>query len=312
MRIAFFGTGEFSKNILEGILKDDSVDVCLVVSQPDKVVWRKRILTPTVVKEFARKKGIDVLQPERLKDNVDFAEKLESLDLDFAVVVAYWKILPGNLLDIPKYGFINIHGSILPAYRWASPIQESIKNWDKETGLTIMQMSEGMDEWNIFEIERVKIWKNDKTEDIFKKFEIIWPQLLLNTLRKIISWEKKSVIQDESKVSYCSKISKEYWEVDFKNENSDIIFNKYKSYYTWPWIYSYYNDKKINFEEIEYSDEIAPWFDIWSVIKNWKQIWIVCRDNKILILKKIKLEWKKSMDILSFVNWNKDFLDYKF
>ena len=314
MKIAFFGTGDFSANILKSLIKDfkDDIDIKLVVSQPDKPVGRKKILEKTPVKIIAEENNIECLQPNKLRENKDFFEKLHSLDLDFIVVVAYGKIVPKEVLDAPKYGCINIHWSILPKYRWASPIQESIKAWDKKTGLTIMYMSEGMDEGDILKIEEVEIWKNNQTPDLFKKFEEIWPKLLVDTLKWVLSWEIKWQKQDDSKATYCSKIKKEDWEVNFKNETWEQIYNKYRAYYPWPGIYSYFNWKKINFEEVELID--YNWEkNIWEADKlSKKEIWIVCKDNKILLLKQVKLEWKKSMDILSFVNWNKEFLDYKF
>jgi len=318
MKIAFFGTGDFSANILKSLIKDfkDDIDVKLVVSQPDKPVGRKKILEKTPVKIVAEENNIECLQPNKLRENKEFFEKLNFLDLDFIVVVAYGKIVPKEVLDAPKYGCINIHWSILPKYRWASPIQESIKAWDKKTGLTIMYMSEWMDEGDILKIEEVEIWKDDKTPDLFKKFEEIWPKLLVDTLKWVLSWEIKGQKQDDSKASYCSKIKKEDWEVSFENETWEQIYNKFRAYYPWPGIYSYFNGKKINFEEVT-SPQPSPVKERelkeGQVVKlDKKNIWIVCKNNKILLLKQVKLEWKKSMDILSFVNWNKEFLDYKF
>jgi methionyl-tRNA formyltransferase len=316
MKIAFFGTWEFSRNILQAILDDWSIEVWLVVSQPDKPVWRKKIITPTPIKILAEENNIKVLQPEKLKNNTEFFKQIEWFD--FIVVVAYWKIVPNEVLNSPRHGCINIHGSILPKYRWASPIQESIKNWDSETWLTIMYMSEWMDEWDILAINKIKIDKLDKTEDIFKKFENIWPKLLIDTLNWIVNWTIKWQNQDESKATYCSKISKEDWEVNFKTNSWIEIYNKYRSYYNWPGIYAYYNDKKLNLEDIELkplSWILSPYQEkeAASVLKiDKKTIWIITIDKKIIILKQVKLEWKKSMDIISFVNWNKDFLDYKF
>ena len=314
MKIAFFGTGDFSANILKSLLKDfkKDIEVSLVVSQPDKPVWRKKILEKTPVKIVAEENKIKILQPEKLKNNLEFFEELNSLSLDFIVVVAYGKIVPLEVLQAPKYWCINIHWSILPKYRWASPIQESIKNWDEKTGLTIMYMAEGMDTWDILKIEEVEIWENDKTPDLFKKFEKIWPELLVNTLKWVLNWVIKWKKQNEDDASYCSKISKSDWEVNFSKESWRQIYNKFRAYYPWPWVYTYYKWKKLNFEEVELKDyfwEKNPW----EVDKlNKKNIWIVCKDNKVLILKKLKLEWKKSVDIISFVNGNKEFLDYKF
>lgn len=319
MKIAFFWTWEFSRNILEWILDNWDIDVWLVVSQPDKPIWRKRILTSTPVKQLAIDKNIKVLQPEKLKNNTLFFNELKWFD--FIVVVAYWKIVPVEVLDSPKYGCINIHGSILPKYRGASPIQEAIKNWDPETWLTIMYMSKWMDEWDILSTEIIKIDILDTTLDIFKKFEQIGPKALIGTLEWILNWDIKWQKQDGSKATYCSKITKQDGEINFKTEWAMQIFNKSKSYTPWPWIYSFYKNKKISIEECfvnDYDLSSDKEFNIWDVIEIeneiWSkniEIWVICL-KWILILKQVKLEWKKSMDILSFVNWNKEFLDYNF
>lgn len=319
MKIAYFWTWDFSKNILENILKNEKkVDVKAVVSQEDKEIWRKKILTETPVKILAKEKNIKVFQPKKLKNNLDFFEELKNLDLDFIVVVAYWKIIPKEILEIPKFWCINIHWSLLPKYRWASPIQEAIKNWETSTWLTIMFMSEWMDEWDMLAKKGVIIDIVDKTPDLFKRFENFWADLLLETLEKIILWKIKAEKQDEKEATYCSKIEKKDWEIDFKNETAKEIYDKFRAYFPWPWIYNFYNWKKISiedcfFEEIDLNEE---WFKAWDVVEiedeNWKsQVWIICQ-KWVLILKKVKLEWKKETNIKDFLNGNKDFLNYSF
>lgn len=318
MKIAFFWTWDFSKNILSWILGKKEVDLKLVVSQPDKPFWRKQELIPTPVKAFALEKNLEILQPEKLKENIEFFNKLKSLNLDFIVVVAYGKIIPTEILEIPKYGCINIHGSILPAYRWASPIQESLKNWDNKTWLTIMFMSQWMDEWDILSIEEIEIDILDKTPDIFKKFQNIWVDLLTNTLKWVIEGKKKWIKQDDSKASYCKKIDKEDWKIDFENERVLDIYNKFRAYTPWPWIYCYYDWKKFDITDCFFEENDLTFdedFSLWDVVEfedHWKnQIWILCK-WWILILNKVKLEWKKEMSIKDFVNWNKQFLEYNF
>jgi methionyl-tRNA formyltransferase len=175
-----------------------------------------------------------------------------------------------------------------------------------------MYMSEGMDEWDILSIKKVPIETRDKTEDIFKKFEEVWPELLIKTLKQIINWEIQWKTQEESEATYCSKIMKTDGEIDFSQETAQVIYNKFRAYSTWPWIYTYYKWKKFSIEDCDIL--VTPWekYKNWEVIK-WenKQIWIACREWTI-VLKQVKLEWKKSMDILSFINGNKDFLDHKF
>ncbi len=318
MKIAFFWTGDFSKNILSNILEKKEFDVKLVVSQPDKPFGRKQELASTPVKSLILEKGWDILQPDTLRNNHDFFDILKALDLDFIVVVAYGKIIPKEILQIPKYGCINIHGSILPAYRGASPIQESLKKADKKTGLTIMYMSEGMDEGDILSIQEVPIEITDKTPDIFKKFENIWANLLTNTLQSIMKWSIKATPQDSSKASYCKKIEKEDGKIDFENKTVLDIYNTFRAYTPWPWIYTYYKEKKLDITDCFFEENDMMFdddFHLWDVVEfedhGKSSIWILCKEG-ILILKRVKLEWKKEMSIKDFVNGNRDFLEYNF
>lgn len=321
MKIAFFWTWDFSKNILKNILNHKkNPEIKIVVSQVDKPIWRKMILTETPIKSFAKENNLEILQPEKIKNNTEFFEKLKNLDLDFIVVVAYGKIIPKEILDIPKFWCINIHWSLLPLYRWASPIQESIKNWDSKTWLTIMYMSEWMDEWDILAKKEIIIDILDKTPDLFKKFENFWADLLLETLEKIISGEIKWEKQDQNLATYCSKIEKQNWEINFKTETAKEIYDKFRAYYIWPGIYNFYNWKKFSiedcfFEKIDLDDEdFSPGDVIEIENEHWEknyQIWIICK-KWVLTLKQVKLEWKKTTDIKSFINGNKDFLDYSF
>lgn len=314
MKIAFFWTWEFSKNILKWVLElkknyKEDIEIILVVSQPDKPSWRDKTITSTPVKRFWIENNIEVLQPIKLKNNEEFFTKLRNLKLDFIVVVAYWKIIPKDILDIPKYGCINIHWSILPKYRWASPIQEALKNWDMLTWLTIMYMSEWMDEGNLLKIEEIDVDIVDKTPDIFSKFEKIGPKLLLDTLFWIIDWSVVWIPQDDSKATYCKKIEKEDWFVDFKNETSYEIYNKFRAYYNWPWIYTFFEWKKLNLEEISIVDNVVQSGQVGQVIKlENKKVWVICKDSKAIIIERLKLEWKKSMSTMDFINGNKSFI----
>lgn len=310
MKIAFFGTWRFSQNILNNILWYDDVEILSVVSQPDKPIWRKKELIPTPVKTLAIDKWFNILQPKKLRKNEELISKLKSLELDFIVVVAYGKIITKRILKIPKYGCINIHGSILPSYRWASPIQESIKNWETKTGITIMYMNEKMDEGDILSLREVEISTTDKTPDIFSKFEKIWPEALISTLRWIIDWKIVWKPQDHSLATYCDKINKEDWEIDFWKSAKEI-YDKYRAYQPRPGIYTYFEDKKLIIEDCEILDNYSVSSEdniSWKVIiiPNEK-IWVVC-ESGILLINQVKLEWKKSMDIKSFVNGKKDFI----
>lgn len=319
LKIAFFGTPEFAGKIFSWVLEYSEIDCKLVVSQPDKPVWRKKELIPTPVKEVALEHNIEVMQPEKIRKNEDFFKILRNLDLDFIVVVAYGKIIPKEILDIPKYWCVNIHGSILPKYRGASPVQAAIKSGEKETWLTTMYMSEGMDEWDILQIGKIKVDIVDTSEDIFQKFIEIGPKLLIDTLKKVKNWEIQWIPQNDLEASYCSKILREDGEVFFQKQTAQEIFNTYRAYTPWPGIFSFYEWKRFVIEECCFDE-------VWELEKNYledvlpgefikinkKTFWIVCSDKKFLIIKKVKLEGKKSMDIASFVNGNKDIVWYIF
>lgn len=317
--VAFFGTPEFAWRILSWILEYSEIDCKLVVSQPDKAVGRKKQLQHTAVKKVAIKHQIEVLQPEKIKKNREFYEYLQSLELDFIVVVAYGKIMPKSILEIPKFGCVNIHGSILPKYRWASPVQAAVKSWDDTTWLTTMYMSQGMDEGDILQIQKVSIEPNDTSIDIFEKFVDIWPELLKETLEWIVSWDIKPVSQNHSQATYCGKISREDGEVSFQKQTSQEIYNTYRAYTPWPGIYTFFEEKRLALTPTltqnltltlsSQEREQAPGQFI-KISKN--RYGIICSDKKILEIKQVKLEGKKSMDIWSFVNGNTQALEYIF
>lgn len=330
MKIAFFGTPQFAADILSGIVVYPDIEVVLVASQPDKPVWRKKQVFPTPVKKIAQEKSIEVLQPEKLKPSLNslpegemqLHEKLESLDLDFIVVVAYGKIIPQTILDIPKYGCINIHGSILPLYRGASPVQSAVKDGHQETGLTIMYMNKKMDEGDILRIQKVSIWKDDTSIDIFQKFVSIAPKLLVETLKDIVSWDISGTSQDHSKATYCSMIDKKDGEIDFQKFSSQEIYNMFRGYQPWPGIYTIFDGKKLGLENISL---FPAWYNSpptslqergdkpGSFVKlDKKNYGVVCADKKILLLHQVKPEWKKSMDMVSFVNGNKNIVWFSF
>lgn len=304
MKIAYFWTAEFSRDIFLGIKDFDNINIVLTVSQPDTPVGRKQEILPTPLKQASNNVGIQCLQPNKIRKNTDFFQYLREQNLDFIIVVAYGKILPKEILEIPKYGTINIHGSLLPKYRWASPIQESLKNGDVETGLTIMLMSEWMDEWDILSQAKIKVDNVDNSQTVFKKFASLWPKLLVDTLQKYMEWYIFPQKQDEREVSYCQKISKEDGKINSEEMTAKQIFHLFQAYYIWPGIYTILPDgKRLVIEDCFFREEQRI-EDIGTFIQlSKKEFGIVCKEG-ILLLKQVKPEGKKSMDIASFVNGN--------
>lgn len=204
-RILFMGTPEIAKEILKCLL-DNNYNVVATVTQEDKEVGRKRILTYPPVKQFALQHNIKVFQPHKIRLDYEF---VKDLDIDLIITCAYGQILPQVLLDIPRIACINIHTSLLPKYRGASPIQEALKQGDKETGITIMEMIDKMDAGDIYLQKKIAIDQDDNYTTLLEKMTSLAQEAILEALPKIIEDPSKKTKQDESKVSFCKKILKE-------------------------------------------------------------------------------------------------------
>ena len=242
MRVVFMGTPEFAATPLENMIKEN-IDVIAVVTQPDRPVGRKRIITPPPVKEVAMKYDIPVYQPEKVR-NEDFIKVLDSLKPDLITVVAFGQILPRKVLEIPKIGCINVHASLLPKYRGAAPVQWAIINGEKVTGVTTMWMDEGLDTGDIFLQESIEIRDDWTSLDLFKELSVLGGQLLLTTLDYIKSGNIIRLPQDHEKATYAPMLKKEIGEIDWSKSAEDI-FNLIRGTYPWPCAYTTCNGKVI-------------------------------------------------------------------
>lgn len=304
IKIVFAWTPDFAAKYLQSLIKDDRFKITAIISQEDKRIWRKQILTETETKKIWIKNDIPVFQPQKKSE---ITEILKNEKPDFFVVVAYWKIIPVEALEIAKFN-INVHWSILPKYRWASPIQSAVLNWDSETWISIMDVEEKMDVWAVWNIHKCKIEKFDTSEKIFEKLEN-FSENFWNDLENIFNWKLKSAKQDENLATYCKKISKEDWKIDFQNETAENIFYKLNSFTPWPWIFCYLWDKKLKILKADFCDKIHIEKVIlnWEIIDFWKKIFIKSKEWFLEILE-IQLEWKKSQKIWDFLNWQKSFI----
>jgi len=213
VRILFMGTPEYALFGLRALC-DAGENVIGVVTQPDKPKGRGYELCPPPVKVFAMEKGLPVYQPETLRNGA-FDEELRALAPDLIVVVAYGKILPQSVLDMPKYGCINVHGSLLPAYRGAAPMQRAIIDGRTETGVTTMQMAAGLDTGDMLVTVRVPIGENDNFEDMHDRLGAAGAEALLETLARLRAGTLVAVPQDDSKATYAAKIEKADCLLDF-------------------------------------------------------------------------------------------------
>ena len=229
--IVYMGTPNYAKEILSTLIEADDMDVSLVITQPDRPVGRKKVLTPPSVKVLAEEYGIEVLQPNRLDDK-GIEERIKTMNPDFIIVAAFGQILPRNILDIAPC--INLHASLLPQYRGASPVQQSLLNGDEKSGVTSMLMEEGLDTGDMLEKVEFNIPKDMRLHALMQQITEDACRLTLSTIRNFenIMPEK----QDENEATLCKKIKKYDGEIDFKN--AEIIYNKYRAFEGWPGIFS--------------------------------------------------------------------------
>lgn len=224
------GTPDYAEKILEVLIDDKQINVAAVYTQPDKPVGRKKVLTAPPVKVLAQSHAIPVYQPSRLRDEKVVAELLK-IACDFIVVAAYGQILPKAVLDHAPC--INLHASILPHYRGASPIQQSLLNGDETTGVTAMLMDEGLDTGDILKIASITIGEEEMVESLFERLTLLAADMTLDVLKSFASLTP--VAQNDAEASHCTKITKADGEIGFKDAKRE--YNKYRAFTPWPGIY---------------------------------------------------------------------------
>ena len=302
MKIIYMGTPDFAVPCLERLIKD-GYDVCLAVTQPDKAQGRKMILTPPPVKVTAEKYGVEVYQPVTLKSDEAF-EKLKSYNPDFIVVAAYGKILPKRILDIPKYACINVHGSLLPKYRGAAPIQRAVIDGMKTSGVTTMLMGEGLDTGDMLLKYETEIGENETAGELFDRLAEASPDLLIKTLEDFALSKITPEKQDESKATYASMLSKDEALIDW-NEPSDMIHNKIRGMSPWPVAFTHYDGKKLKIYQSEKTDNSTSTLP-GTVTADKNSIYVSCADGKLLKILSLQAEGAKRLDAKQFSAGHRD------
>lgn len=296
MRIMFMGTPEFAQVSLEA-LTENGRDVVCVITQPDKPKGRGKKMAMPPVKEYALSKGIEVYQPETLGGGA-IQPLLDKYNPDIIVVVAYGKILPEYVLNFPKYGCINIHGSLLPKYRGAAPIQRAVMDGETVSGVTSMYMEKGLDTGDMLLKEETPISETATAGELHDLLAAAGGRVLLKTLDAIESGTLTPIKQDDSLSSYASQLTKQDGEIDW-SENAQTIINKVRGLNPWPMAYSYIGEKRfvIDFAyKAEYKS--TNFGEVLSADKNG--LVISCGDGAVLI-KNIKIEGKNKMSVEEYL-----------
>ncbi|MBQ5901825.1 MAG: methionyl-tRNA formyltransferase [Clostridia bacterium] len=242
MKLVFMGTPDFAVPCLEELINAGH-EIVGVFTQPDKPVGRKRVMTPPPVKVCAEKNGITVYQPDSVRTE-ECLSLMKELNPDCVVVVAYGKIIPSDMLKLPKFGFVNVHGSLLPKYRGAAPIQWSIIDGETKTGVTTMQMDDGIDTGDMLEVSETEIGENETAGELFDRLAEMGGKLIVSSLSKLEKGELTPIPQDHEKSNYAKIISKEMALIDF-NMSAENVFNLIRGFNPWPIAYTIIGDKRL-------------------------------------------------------------------
>ena len=253
MNILFMGTPDFAKESLEAIY-NAKYNIIGVVTNPDKPKGRGMKMIASPVKEFALEKNIPVFQPLKVRKNTEFIEKIKELKPDVICVVAYGKILPKEILDIPQLGCINVHGSLLPKYRGAAPIQWAVINGDKETGITTMYMDVGMDTGDMILKEKVSIGENETTGELWDRLSKIGGELLVKTLKLIEDGNAPRTKQGED-YTIAPMLDKEMANIDWENKTAEQIKNLIRGLNPIMGAYTFVNGKKLKIWKAQFVEE---------------------------------------------------------
>ena len=295
LKVVFMGTPTFSVPILEELIT--KTNVVLAVSQPDREKDRKGNLLATPIKALAQKNNIEVYQPSKIKEEY---QKIIDKNPDIIITCAYGQIIPEALLKYPKYGCINVHGSLLPKLRGGAPIHHAIINGDKKTGITIMYMDKKMDAGDIISQQEIPILINDNLDSLYKKMSLLGRDLLMDTLPDIIAGTNQRIKQNQEEVTFGLNITKEEEKIDFNN-SSIKIHNQIRGLSSIPGAYCYLDDKRIKVYASEITN-IKSTNQYGTIEKMDKTGMYVSTLDNLLKITDIKLEGKKRCFVSEFIN----------
>lgn len=311
MKIVFMGTPDFAQKSLEA-LYNAGHEILAVVTNIDKPKGRGMKLVESPVKEYAKSKNLTIFQPEKVRKNIEFIEQIKKLEPDVICVVAYGKILPSEILEIPKLGCINVHASLLPKYRGAAPIQWAVLNGDKTTGVTTMYMDVGMDTGDMILKQEVEIGENETTGELWDRLSIIGADLLVKTLKQIEKGTAPRIKQSDD-FTMAPMLNKEISKIDWKEKTAKQIKNLVRGLNPIMGAYSYLNGKKIKFWKVEVEEDTNSNQENGTVIKaNDKDgLYIKAKDGVLKIIE-IQGENAKRMNANDFLRGNKIEIGQKF
>lgn len=292
LKVIFMGTPLFAVPVFKYLI--ENTNVVLVVTKKDTYEGRKKVLTSSPIKKCALENNIDVLTPDKIKD---IYEEISEINPDIIITCAYGKILPESILNVPRLGCINVHASLLPKYRGASPIQSAILNGEEKTGVTIMYMDKGMDTGNIISCKSIDIESFDNLETLSNKLSFLGASLLKETLPLIVKNENESIKQNDENATYTGLITRKDEKIDFNKNGKDII-NQIRAFAPSPYANFILNDKEIKICKASFIPKNSEVNKVY-ITKNTFEIG--CCDG-VISLEEVKPMGKKEMNVKAFLN----------
>jgi len=305
MKIIFAGTPKFASQHLEIVLESNHEVLC-VLTQPDRRSGRGKKVNYSPVKELATKKNIKILQPNTLKDQ-NLEKNLIDMNADIILVVAYGLLVPKNILDIPKFGCINVHGSLLPRWRGASPMEYSILEGDKKSGLSYMQMSEGLDEGPVFQIHECVIEIQDNLRTLEEKLIGLSEKNLCEFINLIESENIEAKNQNDNEASFAPKITKEMLQIDWAEDAKKII-SKINAFYSKYGAYFLLGDKRIKIHKAREYKHI-PDLEPGHIESNDDGMIISCKSGSAILIEDIQMEGKNIVSGQEFISAYRDIIE---
>ncbi len=303
MKLVFCGTPQFAVPTLQA-LHAAGHEIALVVSQPDRPVGRKQVIEPTPVKQTAIRLGLPVTQPEKIRNNVELRTQLEAIAPDALVVVAYGRIIPPWMLTLPRLGCLNLHGSLLPKYRGAAPIQWAVAMGETVTGNTTMLLEEGLDTGPILLQQEAPVGPNQTAVDLFAILAERGAPLMVETLAGLEKGSIRPTAQDHSKATLAPILTREDGHMDFEKYTATELYNRWRGFQPWPGAFALLDGRKLTFTRLlvappPYPNDLPPGqIGELHFATNW--LFLACAHNTWLEVREVQPEGKRSMTAAEF------------
>jgi methionyl-tRNA formyltransferase len=293
MKLVFSGTPEFAVPSLEAVLADGH-EVALVLTQPDRPVGRKQEMQAPALKQFALARGLEVLQPEKIKTNEDLRARLESIQPDAIVVVAYGRIIPPWMLALPRFGCLNVHASLLPKYRGAAPIQWAVANGETETGVSIMRLDEGLDTGGVYVKVPVRIGPDTLAIELFVELAHVGARALVGVLGALAGGAVEAFPQEESEATLAPILKREDGRIDAAGRTAKTIYDRWRGFTPWPGAHGVLRGKRFLLQQMWPGVE-AVGAGPGSLILQDGELHLVAADGRSIVLAEVQIEGKARM-----------------